>query len=93
MLTLNTEIETLDIEIDGKEYHVPLEPTIKDIKGDALKMLTDKNASSEQFAQWFVEYLKKFIPSVDKLPASALIKITEEWSARSALTGKADLGK
>lgn len=93
MIKLSTKIETLDVEIDGKEYHVPLEPTIKDIKGDVLKIFTSKEATPENFSRWFVEYLKTYIPNVEKLPFSALTSITEEWSARSALTGKADLGK
>lgn len=93
MLSFSTKIETLDVEIDGKKYQVPLEPTIKDVQGDARNLFSSEKAAPEEFYKWFVSFLGHYIPHVDKLPMNVLIAITEEWSARSTLTKGVDAGK
>lgn len=93
MLSFSTKVETLDVEIDGKKYQVPLEPTVKDVQGDAQGLFSNDQAKPEEFYKWFVGFLGHYIPHVDKLPMNALISITEEWSARSTLTKGFDAGK
>lgn len=93
MLKLTTKVETLDIEVDGKTCHIPLEPTIKDLQGEAQKIFATPDTKPEDFSRWFISFLGEYIPHVEKLPVSALTAITEEWSAKSTLVNGTSAGE
>ncbi|KXB34378.1 hypothetical protein [Atopobium deltae] len=91
MLKFSTEIKTLDIDVDGQTYSIPLEPTVQDFD-EAAELFSTEGASTAEFARWFLTYLKRYVPNVELLPMTALSKIMKEWSDKSELT-KGQKGK
>lgn len=90
MLKLSTKQATLTVDIDGKKCHIPLEPTLADVKRAGM---AKPNAEDLEAVEWFIRFIKPYVPEVEQLSLSGLSDLMGEWNKLRTETGGATTGE
>mgnify|MGYP000866929528 FL=1 len=90
MLKLVTKHATLDVEVNGKVCHIPLEPTLADVRRAGMVM---PNAENLEAVEWFIRFLEPYMPKVEELSVADLSVLMSEWNKLRTDAGGATTGE
>lgn len=91
MLTLVTKSKSFDFKIDKETYHLPLSPTVADMKRAGIP--DEKSEDPMEMVDWFCKFAVVYVPVIESLSMEALSQIMNGWREAQEVNGEADMGE